>query len=184
MTNYKPQHRETVNRPINHGDPDAVTQCPGCRIFYRNGQPYERQRGWRLRMLVENWWRYGWEIKIEHGSTFPIGYGLSWHAYNDDRLVVHPLPFNVVMRTLREWFIWMVQGGWRKFPTKQDEIDMRVAKKTQQLTRVVGVPTPEEYFRQQYGITPEKAWAQKIMIGPVDMCNFVHEYVDLVRGKR
>jgi hypothetical protein len=173
--------RETLDRPINHGDPYAITQCPSCGIFYRNGEPIDKPvKSW-LRTILENWWRYGWRIEVPHGTTLPIGYGVSWQLYDRMALAMHPIPFNIIMRVCREWFIWAVQGGWKKYPTKQDEIDLRVA---QQVLSQRSSLSVYDYFQQQYGASPEDAWKLGLAIGPVDMCNFVQEYVRLLEGQK
>ena len=176
--------KETPDRLINKGDPSAVTQCPECGTRYRLGMRYEKPAKSWLRIVLGNWWTYGWRITVDYGSTHPIGYGISWHEENRLAIVMHPIPFSDAMRLLREFACWLRNGAWRKFPTTQDRIDAAVARKMNALTRVVVLPTPEGYFEQQYGISPEEAWANKVMIGPVDMCNFVREYTALSRRER
>lgn len=121
--------KETPDRLINHGDPNAITQCPSCGIVYRNGMRFEKPvKSWG-RIVVENLWRYGWRITVEFGSTHPIGYGVSWNEDNRMAIVMHPIPFNVAMRTMREFAFWLRNGGWKKFPSTQDKIDHEVAKR-------------------------------------------------------
>jgi len=176
--------KETPDRLINKGDPNTVTQCPECGTCYRLGMRYEKPvKSW-LRIVLENWWTYGWRTDMQLGGTIPIGYGISWFHDNSLTAAVHPIPANVVMRTLRDFGYWMMRGGPFQFPSVKDKIDHEIGKRWQALTVIIEVPTPEDYFEQQYGVSPEEAWANKVMIGPVDMCNFVREYTALTRRER
>lgn len=123
--------KETPDRLINHGDPDSVTQCPECGCMYRNGMRVEKPVKSYLRIVIENWRRYGWRIDVDYAGTHPIGYGISWQVPNRCAFVLHPVPFNSVMRTLRELVHWIEMGGWHQYPTVQDRIDHEVARRMQ-----------------------------------------------------
>lgn len=121
--------RETPDRLINHGDPDTITRCTNCGVYYRNGMQVEKPvKSW-VWIILENWRQYRWRITVEFGGLIPLGYGLSWMEENRTATVMHPIPFNVVMRTAREFGLWLMRGGWVKFPSVQDRVDSEVAKR-------------------------------------------------------
>jgi hypothetical protein len=130
MNDYHPV-RETIDRPINHGDPNVVTQCPDCGLYYRNGESFSKPHKSWPRVVVENLWRYRWQTDMTLGSTIPIGYGISWFHQNSLTVAVHPIPFNVIMRTLRDLAFWAMHGGWQKFPSVKDKIDHEIARRMQ-----------------------------------------------------
>jgi hypothetical protein len=125
---YQPV-RETVATPINHGDPNVITQCTHCGYCYRNGEPVNKPLKSWPRVVLENLWRYRWQTDMTLGSTIPIGYGISWFHQNSLTMAVHPIPFNVIMRTLRDLAFWAMRGGWMQFPSVKDKIDHEVAKR-------------------------------------------------------
>lgn len=147
-------HRETPDRLINHGDPSAVLQCPECGTCFKCGERVEKPAKSWLRIVVENWWRYGWRISVPYGSTHPIGYGVSWQEVDRLALVMHTVPANVVMRTLREFGLWLMLGGWKKYPSMQDRIDAKAVERCDIMTR---------HLREELRIANvhlESAWRQ------------------------
>jgi len=147
-------HKETPDRLVNKGDPNAVTQCPNCGVCYRNGERVEKPAKSWLRIVVENWWRYGWRITVDYGSTMPLGYGVSWQEVNRPALVMHPIPVNVIVRALREVGLWLVRGGWKKYPSVQDRIDAKAVERCDIMTR---------HLREELRIANvhlESAWRQ------------------------
>ena len=136
----QPVAKETPTHRINHGDPDIIMLCPACGIYHRAGQAIDRpdMKSW-LRIYAENLWRYRWRFRlsIAEGGLIPIGFGLAWMEVNSLNMVMYPIPVNVIIRTLREFGLWMMRGGWRKFPSKQDEIDYEVAKRFKKINAIV-----------------------------------------------
>jgi hypothetical protein len=77
--------------------------------------------------VLANWWENGWYVEVRHGETHPVGYGVSWQKINELKIVMHPIPFNIVMRLCYTFVMWMHRGGWQKFPSTQDYINAAVA---------------------------------------------------------
>lgn len=88
------------------------------------------RRTW-LRIVLGNWWQYGWRVEIDMVGILPLGYGLSWHKPNTLTLVMHPIPLNAVMRMAREFGCWLMMGGPLQYGTVQDRIDAEVARRMQ-----------------------------------------------------
>lgn len=86
-----------------------------------------------MRKVLTSWWEYGWRVEIVEGGMVPIGYGLAWHEWYVSRIVVLPIPFNVIIRGLRQFWCWMMAGGPWPTGTVQDRIDAEVSKRIQRM---------------------------------------------------
>lgn len=110
--------------------------CPRCGYehIHQCSDALKPGRTW-LRVVLQNWWENGWRIEVRHGYTHPIGYGASWQMVHKMAIVMHPMPLNVVMRHGYELTMWMHRGGWRRYPSKQDEINHAVAQRLEWMER-------------------------------------------------
>lgn len=129
MTDNRQPIRETPDNPI--VTIDGCAHCPSCGSWHRDGLIVDKPGTSWLRMYLGNLRRYRWHVSVEEGASLPIGYGLAWLEFNRPAFACYPIPFNILMRTFREWWIWAVRGGWKNFPTVQDRIDGEVASRMQ-----------------------------------------------------
>jgi len=102
--------------------------CGFAHIHQCASTPLKDKRTW-LRIILSNWWENGWKVKSREGELIPIGYGIGWQCVNELAIILFPVPLNLVMRYGREFYCWMMRGGWKRYPSVEDRINHEVAKR-------------------------------------------------------
>lgn len=62
------------------------------------------------------------KIRAEGGTMIPFGYGIAWRDFADNRQVMYPIPFNIIIRWLRDLHYWLMVVGRPGYREKVERI--------------------------------------------------------------
>lgn len=87
--------------------------------------------------------------EIEEGEMLPTGYGISWYRYDCRLAVCYPVPLNIIIGKIRQFYIYLRKG------TKwENDRERTIAHKAHQRGYYIGYATQtknlDEAMKQEY----------------------------------